>query len=391
MLTRRSPLLVSLAALPFALAGQQPAPANWRAAATEMDRYAQADSTVGAALVFVRDGRITNEHYIGWADRAARVPADRGTIWHWGSITKTLTAVGAMQLVERGRLDLAAPGTRWVPELRRIHNPFGAMDDVTVRMLMSHSSGLPSGTWPWSRGESWEPFEPTEWSQLVAMMPYMKLAFAPGARYNYSNPAIVYVARIIEQITGDPWQGYIFKNLFAPLSLHESSFGATPWHLADRRSHNYHLEKSDNGIAVRDGGTDFDPGATIPNGGWNAPISDIAIWASFLTGSSDRDTQARYDRLLPRRTLESMWQPIVRVNAEEEMGLSFFVRAQGAQRLIGHTGTQGGFRSFMWLDPAARTAVIGVVNTSNDVDGRTSSTGFNALMAAARRVLVLTP
>ncbi|MCA9723078.1 MAG: hypothetical protein KC489_11895, partial [Gemmatimonadetes bacterium] len=59
----------------------------------------------------------------------------------------------------------------FVPELRRIHDPYGTIDAVTVRMLLSHSSGLRNGTWPWARGEAWEPFEPTEWDQLVAMMP----------------------------------------------------------------------------------------------------------------------------------------------------------------------------------------------------------------------------
>lgn len=379
----RHPAWAILAALSTSpLAAQQTDPA-WSAAVREMEHYAAQDSTVGSALALVRDGAIVAEHYQGFADRAAGVRAGRGTIWHWGSITKTLTAVAVMQQVEQRRIALDQPAVELVPELQRIHNPFGPMSTVTVRMLMSHSSGLQAGTWPWSRGQSWEPFEPTEWAQLVAMMPYMRLAFAPGERYSYSNPALVYLARMIEHTSGDPWQGYIHKNFFQPLALTSSYFGATPRPLAARRSHNYAVTAQ----GVVDQGADFDPGITIPNGGWNASIGDLATWMGFLMGSADAATQARYDAILPRALLTSMWQPVVRVDAEEQMGLSFFLREGNGTRLVGHTGTQANFRSFFWVDPVRRIGIVGVVNTSSDVDGRRSTAGFNALMAKAREVL----
>lgn len=381
-------LLVGGVALVLAapLAAQRQSPA-WDHAVRTLEQYAATDGTVGAALVLVANGTIAAEHYRGHADRAAGIPADRGTIWHWGSITKTLTAVAVMQQRERGRVALDDPATRWIPELRRIHNGYGTMDDVTVRMLLSHTSGLQSGTWPWTRGEAWEPFEPTRWEQLVAMMPYMRLGFQPGTAFRYSNPALLYLARIVEEVTGDPWQGYVGKNLFAPLALHESSFGSTPYHLAARRSHGYTVMRNGTGNVVRDHGADFDPGITIPNGGWNAPVTDLARWAAFLAGSADPAVQARYDAVLPRRTLEAMWQPVVAASDEEQMGLSFFLRGTGETLLVGHTGTQGGFRSFLWVHPASRRAIIGVVNTSNEAAPDASREGFEAVMTAARAVI----
>lgn len=379
----------TLTLLVLLLAAPPAASAQWPAAVAEMDRYVQADRIVGSALVLVEDGRIVAEHYTGLQDRNNNVAADRNTIWHWGSITKTLTGVAVRQLEQGSNRPRPVPdlldrsAVEFVPELRRIHDPYGTIDAVTVRMLLSHSSGLRNGTWPWARGEAWEPFEPTEWDQLVAMMPYMQLEFAPGSRYGYSNPAFVYLARIIQAITGDPWQGRIYKTLFMPLGMQASYFGLTPVQLQGQRSHNYIVERTD----VADRGPEFDPGVTIPNGGWNAPVTDLARWMGFLAGSSDSATQARYDALLPRRVLEEMWEPVVRVDAEQEMGLSFFLRREGGRRLVGHTGTQANFRSFFWLDPASRRAVIGVVNTSNDVDPAASARGFEAVMAAARQAL----
>ena len=95
---------------------------------------------------------------------------------------------------------------------------------ITLRMLMSHSAGFQDPTWPYKQGKPWEPFEPTTWNQLVAMMPYQEIAFAPGSRYSYSNPGFIYLARVIEQLSGDPWEVYVQKNIFNPLGMTHSYF-----------------------------------------------------------------------------------------------------------------------------------------------------------------------
>ena len=90
----------------------------------------------------MRDGRLLDRHDYGWADRAARQRVDARTIFHWGSITKTLTAIAIMQLHDRRGLGLDEKITRYVPELRQVHDPYGMIDSITLRMLMSHSAGF---------------------------------------------------------------------------------------------------------------------------------------------------------------------------------------------------------------------------------------------------------
>ena len=181
----------------------QPAEAQrgWSALSGRFDAFARAAGIVGGSAVLVREGRIAARHHYGHADRAAGRRAGDSTLYHWASVTKTLTAIAVLQLRDRGLLSLDDPVTRWVPELRAIHDPDGAVERVTLRMLLSHSSGFQAPTWPWDRGEPWEPFEPTAWSQLVAMMPYQRLEFPPGARYGYSNPGYIYLARVVEKLT----------------------------------------------------------------------------------------------------------------------------------------------------------------------------------------------
>lgn len=291
-----------------------------------------------------------------------------------------------LQLRDRGLLALDDRVTRWVPELREIHDPEGAADSITLRMLLSHSSGLQSPTWPWTRGEVWEPFEPTTWNQLVAMMPYQRLQFRPASRYGYSNPGYIYLARVIEKLTGDPWAVYVQKNLWTPLRMGRSYVGATPYHLSADRSHGYQV----NGDSLTDVGADFDPGITTPNSGWNAPVDDVARYVGFLTGfPSDSMTRARYDGVLRRGTLEEMWRPLVETGAALPefgwAGLGFFSLEAEGRRVVGHTGDQAGYRSYLYIDPVASSGMILVFNTTND--GGAGEREMAALAGAAIPVL----
>jgi CubicO group peptidase (beta-lactamase class C family) len=349
------------------------APSGWVDFAGLFQGYVDSDKVVGASALVMKDGRVLARHDAGKADRAANVAVNDRTIFHWGSITKTLTAISIMQLRDRGKLSLDDRVLRWVPELRQLHDPFGMIDSITVRMLLSHTAGFQNGTWPYDSGKPWEPFEPTSWNQLVAMMPYQELHFRPGSRYGYSNPAFIYLARIIEQVSGDPWESYVQKNIFAPLGLDRSYFRSTPYFLAAERSHNYYIRKDSSGAErLIDNGADFDPGITSPNGAWNAPLADLVKYAAFLTNVVIPGTsRERYEIVLKRSSLEEMWQRGKPMSQSYEsaprqwMGLSFFVLDRGGTTLLGHTGSQAGFRAFLYFNPATSAAVVAAFNTTN--------------------------
>jgi len=362
--------------------------AQWSAFTETFDALSDQEKIVGAGIVLIRDGRIVAHHEHGLADRARGARITPQTIYHYGSITKTLTAIAIMQLRDRGRLSLDDRITNYIPELRQVHNPFGSMDAVTLRMLMSHSAGFQDPTWPYKQGKPWEPFEPTTWNQLVAMFPYQEVAFEPGSRYSYSNPGFIYLARVIEQLTGDPWESYIQKNIFSPLGMTRSYFRATPYYLASDRSHNYTRLKDSSGVeTVADNGADFDPGITIPNGGWNAPLTDLAAYLAFLANATHGDpaTQQIYDTVLRHSTLTEMWQPLYKTAEdgseipEDSVGLSFFSVRHGQTVFVGHTGNQAGFRAFLFLNPNTGAGVIAAVNTDSDLPPLTRPTPYQQI------------
>ena len=358
-------------------------------------KYVAADSNVGATLLVMRNGVAILQDNVGMGDRALKQPVTNATIYHWGSITKTLTAIAIMQLRDRGKLSLDDHITKYLPELRQIHNAYGSMDDITLGMLMSHSAGTRDGTWPYASGKAWEPFEPTKWEQLVAMMPYQETLFKPGAKFSYSNPGFVYLARVIEQITGDPWVHYVQKNIWSPLGLTHSYVNATPYYLAADRSNNYYVKRDSatNGPRVVANTRDFDPGVTIPNGGWNAPMSDLMTYVGFLTNATNGDMkmQQLYDVILSRKSLDEMWTAVVPLQAaqprEGSMGLSFFLYQFGTERVIGHTGSQAGFRSYLYFNPRTKRAVISVFNTSSQMQLPGGATALGEMNKAVFRYL----
>lgn len=354
--------LLSMAAWYFSAFGGGPVP-GWPAVEQLFHQQVKAAGIVGSSLVLVRDGAVAARAVGGYQDLDARRLVDADTIFHWASITKTFTGIAIMQLRDRGRLSLDDPIVKHVPEFGRVHNPYGDISQVTIRHMMTHSSGLRGSTWPWGGDQTWQPFEPTEWAQLTAMLPYTQLEFEPGTRYRYSNPGVVFLGRIIEQLSGDHYEVYIAKNILMPLGMHASFFDRAPYHLLPRRSHSY--QRTDAGLT--EARFDFDTGITVSNGGLNAPLTDMGTYLMFLMGSSGA---ARYDAVLERSSLEEMWQPQIRAQDGEgatgpdaQSGLSFFLERHAGLDFIAHSGDQNGFISHFYLHRPTRTAYAVSFNT----------------------------
>ena len=319
----------------------------------------------GSSFVFIKEGKVLAEEHYGSANLEKKQPIDANTIYHWASNTKPFTGIAIMQLRDRGLLKLDDPVTKYLPELRDVHNKFGSMDEIKIRHLMTHSAGFRNSTWPWDRGQDWEPFEPTEYSQLVAMFPFTEILFRPGSKFSYSNPAIIFLGRIIEKLTGDDYEVYVDKNILRPLGMHSSYFDATPYHLLKHRSHSYYIRDGKR----TEGRFDVNTGITVSNSGLNSPIADMVKYLNFLTGVGDRSL---YDVVLTRSSLEEMWKPHLPTTVDAngnsgfttDIGLIYFLNRHDGRTFIGHGGDQNGFISYIDFEPESRQASIIVFNTN---------------------------
>ena len=108
-------------------------------------------------------------------------------------------------------------------------------------------------------------------------------------------------------------------------------------------------------------------------------------WLAFLSHADHGDPAEarRYDGVLRHATLEEMWRPVVPLagggDSAEAFGLSFYLYRRAGRTIVGHTGEQSGFRTFFYLDPVSTTAVIGVLNTTNEVHPEASNQGWDRL------------
>lgn len=321
---------------------------------------------VGSSLAVLDHDKVVFRDVAGYQDLETKQPIDENTTFHWASVSKTFTGIAIMQLRDRGLLSLDDPIVKYVPEIAKAHDPYGPISAITIREAMSHSAGFRDPTWPW-RDADWQPFEPTEWSQIVAMMPYTAVLFQPGSKYSYSNLAVVFLGEIIQRLSGDPYESYMEKNVLRPLGMDHSYYDRSPNYLLKYRSHSYQLEKG----TLKELEFNFDTGITRSNGGLNAPIPDMVKYLDFLVG--DPAKQAEYDAILKRSSLDEMWKPLLpvpvsedfpsRAGAHDFVTTSFFVHEDKGVHLVGHMGWQNGFIAHIYIDPQQKKAYVVNYNT----------------------------
>jgi len=170
----------------------------------------QADSGAfpGAVLAVGRHGRLALLAAVGRYGTDDARPVDPGTLYDLASLTKVVGLTTAcMQLVDEGRLALDAPVQRYLPEFH------GGADKerVTVRHLLTHSSGLPA----------WRPLyrEAGSRSAALALVDTTPLATAPGERFVYSDLGAIVLTQVVERISGEPLDRLLARHVFGPLGM----------------------------------------------------------------------------------------------------------------------------------------------------------------------------
>ena len=243
-----------------------------------LQRVVDAGSPGG--LVFARSGNRTVSAAAGRGSlrprRAAR-PSDR---FRAGSITKSLVATVVLQLAGEGRLGLDDPAERWLPGL------LPAGDAITLRQLLSHTSGLaeytsdPRVNEPFAQDRAFR-WRPRALAEIAATLPPTA---APGAEWSYANTNYLLLGLIVEQVTGQPLRRVLRNRILTPLRLKATSFPDGP-RIGGRHLHGF----------IPEDGRLLDVTAYSPS----------SVWAAGALVSTTRDIATFYRALLggrlPRR------------------------------------------------------------------------------------------
>jgi CubicO group peptidase (beta-lactamase class C family)/D-alanyl-D-alanine dipeptidase len=292
-----------------------------------------------ALAVFDRSGILWSGAW-GEASREGKLPATADTIYRAGSISKLLTDVAVMQLVEQGRLDLDAPITTYLPDFRP-ENPFAT--PITLRHLMTHRSGLVREP---PRGHYFDSAAAGQ-ADAVASLNQTRLVAEPGTLTKYSNAGIAVVGEVLARVTGKRFEEAVDAQILVPLGMQASHFSR-----AEAKA-----PVADSLMVSFDGGR------------WPAPAFELGTPAagSLYTSANDlaRFGQAMLNRgafpggrLLGPSTVDEMWRPQFPKTGPRAFGLGFVLGDIEGTRSVGHGGAVYGHVADLKLLPDQAVGVV---------------------------------
>lgn len=185
---------------------------------------------VGLSAVASLRGEVVLELYLGRADLEQDVSVDAETVFAIASVTKAVTGITLLRLVERGILSLDDPVAKWVPD-----PPFTTTPPLTVGQLVNHTSGIPH-----PRERTPELFATHYGNVVDAMEVYRdaELRFAPGSDYGYSSSNYNLLAVVIQNAAGKPFEEVVREEVLGPLDLARTRFNDV-LSVVPGRSHRY--------------------------------------------------------------------------------------------------------------------------------------------------------
>lgn len=363
--------------------------------AETVNRHITAGGIVGAVTLVARRGQIAHLQAHGLMDREAKAPMRTDAIFRIASMSKPVTGVAIMMLVEEGKIRLNDPVSRFIPEFTNTKvaiprpgapapaggsgaaAPQPAIDyvsaerPVTVRDLLTHTSGLASGGLGTREANRLAQRDTKgTLAPYIARLGGAPLDFQPGSEWRYSALAgIDTLGRIVEVASGLTFDAFLRQRVFEPLGMSDTAF-SVPAEKAARIATNY--AKTDKGLERQDTPSWLATTTLFSGGGglWST-AEDYARFAQMLLDGGALDTV----RLLGPRTVARMtsnhlgtrYTGISRTQRGMGFGLTMEVVVDeveaGQSRSTGSFGWDGAFGTHFWVDPKEKLVGILMVQT----------------------------
>jgi methyl acetate hydrolase len=339
-----------------------------------------------AVAMACTSGKTTYSGAYGKRDSASGVDVTTDSLFAIASMTKPVTSVAAMQLVEQGKLKLDEPASTYLPELGKLQVLRGfeagsgkpilkpATKPVTLRTLLTHTSGFVYDTW-FADMLRWEKESGTT-IPLGTVAPLTPLMFEPGSRWQYGTSAD-WSGRLVEKVSGLTLEQYFQKNILGPLGMHDTSF-LVPADKFDRLVSEYRRQP--------DGALKEDP-RTLPsppkafNGGGGL-YSTASDYVRFMQMILRRGRGPGNEQILQAKTVDMMAsnqvgtlsagklktaRPEVSSDVDfhpglkDGFGFGFLINSKAYEggRSAGSLAWAGVFNTYFWIDP--HKGVAGVI------------------------------
>jgi D-alanyl-D-alanine carboxypeptidase len=299
-------------------------------------------NTPAVSIAIVRDGKIAYAKGYGVADLENQVPATSKTVYEIGSVTKQFTATLVMKLVEEGKVKLDESIRTYLPETPE------SWKDVTVRHLLTHTSGIKSYTDVAAFGEkALYPVTPESFLEFVKQQ---TPDFKPGESWKYNNSGFFLLGLLIEKLEGKPYGEVLKARIFNPLGMTSTTMN-DPAEIIPNRAKGYSVMG-----ATRRNAPYIDMGWPYAAGALVSTVEDLAKWDAALYGES----------ILKQSSLKQMWTPVkLNTGVARPYGFGWsFAEANGVQ-VIEHGGAIPGFKAMISRYPSKKLTVIVLANAIN--------------------------
>jgi CubicO group peptidase (beta-lactamase class C family) len=365
-----------------------------------VQRYIAAKDIAGAVTVVTRRGRMAHFEAHGLTEVEPKTPMRKDGIFRIASMTKPVTGVAVLMLVEEGKIRLTDPVSRFIPEFKDTKvavekpNPSGeaapaatgrggrggvreislvpAERPITIRDLMTHTSGLASGGAGSREAARIAPRNATD--TLAGYIPRLGAApldFQPGTEWRYSALAgIETLGRIVEIASGQTFDQFLRQRIFEPLGMKDTAFYPTE----DRLPRVVPIHRPVNGALTREDTPEWLATKTLFSGGgglWSTP-EDYTQFAQMLVNGG----QLNGKRLLSPRTIDLMASnhvgDLFAKSSANRRGMGFGLTVEivmdpieaGQRRSAGSFGWDGAFGTHFWVDRKEQLAGVLMIQRS---------------------------
>ena len=309
----------------------------------------------GTVVGVVHDQRLIYATGFGWADIDSRSRATADTIFRIASHSKLFTAISIMQQRDAGKLQLDDPVEKYLPWFT-IQNDFEDARPITVRHLLTHTSGLPRE----AGSNYWQNFDFPTLEIVQDRLPGQQTIFPTETRWKYSNLALTIAGEVVATVSGQSFAEYVVEHILTPLGMDSTSV-VFPEADANRLATGY-------GRRMPDGSQQalpfVDAVGMAAATGLSSTVADMAkfiSWQFRLLNGSETE-------VLAANTLREMQRPNwVEPGWKSGWGIGFGIEHREDRDLIGHGGGYPGYLTSTRISPEEK---VGVIVFTNSLDGQ---------------------
>jgi serine beta-lactamase-like protein LACTB, mitochondrial len=318
----------------------------------------------GVSVAVVEGGKVAFAQGYGEADAKTHRAATPETLYRLASVSKPLTATGAMELVQAGKLDLDAPVQKYCAQFPE--KPHA----ITTRELLAHLGGIRH--YGDIRNEPEDHNVKHFADPISGGIPFFAndaLVNVPGTAFHYSTMGYTLVGCAMEGASGEKYVAYMMQNVFAPAGMSHTVEDDSTANIPARTA--FYTVKDGEAVPA----PAMDPSYKVPGGGWLSSANDLAAYEVAMFA----------DKLVTRATRDQMWTPAHLVDGSAtHYGYGFGVEEVRGMQFVAHTGGQEGTSTAIILSPSTNTGVVVLAN-ADGVDANGLAKGLMKIALAEMR------